>query len=101
TYVDDTLAGIRAAMDRCRGYEIYNLGESATTSVAELIQLIEGALGKKAEVDRRPPQPGDVPVTYADIAKAREKLGYRPATPIAEGIHKYVSWYREQKQLTK
>lgn len=96
TYVDDILQGVRAAMDRTRGFEIYNLGESATTSVADLIAMIEAALGKKAAIDRRPAQLGDVPLTYADITKAREALGYRPATPIAEGIRRYVEWVRRE-----
>lgn len=97
TYIDDILQGVRAAMDRCAGFEIYNLGESATTSVSELIALLEDALGKKAAIDRRPPQPGDVPLTYADITKARERLGYRPTTPIAEGVRRYVEWYRRNR----
>ncbi len=97
TYVDDTIQGVRAAMDRCRGYEIYNLGESATTSVLELIELLERALGKRARIERAPPQPGDLPVTCADITKARERLGYRPATPIAEGVRRYVEWFRREE----
>jgi UDP-glucuronate 4-epimerase len=98
TYIDDILDGVRAAMDRCRGYEIYNLGESATTSVNELVALLEDALGKKATIDRRPPQLGDVPLTYADVSLARERLGYRPRTPIADGIRRYVAWYRAERR---
>jgi UDP-glucuronate 4-epimerase len=100
TYVDDILQGVRAAMDRVRGFEIYNLGESATTSVSELVAMLEGALGKRAVVDRRAAQLGDVPTTYADITKARERLGYRPSTPIAEGIRRYVEWYRSDRRET-
>jgi UDP-glucuronate 4-epimerase len=99
TYVEDIIQGVRAAMDRCTGYDIFNLGESATTSVTELIALIEGALGKRATIDRKPSQPGDVPITFADIAKAKAGLGYRPTTPIAEGIKKYVEWYRAAKAM--
>jgi UDP-glucuronate 4-epimerase len=94
TYIDDTVQGVRAAMDRCRGYEIYNLGESATITVMDLVRLLEDALGRRAAIERRPARPGDVPVTFADITKARERLGYRPATPIAEGVRKYVAWLR-------
>jgi UDP-glucuronate 4-epimerase len=99
TYIDDTIEGVRAAIDRCRGYEIYNLGESQTTSVLELISLIEGAIGKKATIERRPAEPGDVSITCADITKARERLGYCPKTPIAEGIRRYVAWYRNENAL--
>jgi UDP-glucuronate 4-epimerase len=99
TYVDDIVQGVRAAMDRCRGYEIFNLGESATTTVTDLVAMIEDALGKKAKIDRRPAQPGDVPITYADISKAKAHLGYRPTTPITDGIRRYVEWYRAEKKL--
>jgi len=96
TYVDDIVQGIRGAMARCRGYEIYNIGESATTTVTEVIRMLEDAIGKRAVIDRRPPRAGDVPVTYADIRKAQDRLGYRPQVPIAEGIRRYVAWRRER-----
>jgi len=94
TYVDDILQGILA----CLAYEgqlcdVFNLGESQTTTLSELIAHIEAALSKKALINRLPEQPGDVPLTYADIGKARELLGYRPTTKIAEGIPKFVEWY--------
>jgi UDP-glucuronate 4-epimerase len=98
TYVDDIIQGVRAAMQRCSGYEIYNLGESATTPVSELIAMIEDAVGKKAVIDRKPAQPGDVPITYADISKAQAGLDYRPTTKIAEGVKKYVAWYKQQHE---
>ena len=74
-------------------FDIFNLGESATTSVTELIELIEQALGKKAKINRLPERPGDVPRTYADISKARRLLHYKPATPISQGIPRFVDWY--------
>ncbi len=94
TYVDDILGGIGAALS----YEgplcdIFNLGENQTTTLAELIAMIEIALGKKAVIERKPEQPGDVPVTFADITKARVLLGYDPRTKIAEGIPKFVEWF--------
>ena len=94
TYVDDILGGITAGL----GYEgplcdIFNLGENQTTTLAELIAMIENALGKKAIIERKPEQPGDVPVTFADITKARSLLGYDPRTKIAEGIPKFVEWF--------
>ena len=68
---------------------------SQTTTLAELIELVEQALGKEAQIEQLPEQPGDLPRTYADVAKAGELLGYSPATPIAEGVPKYVNWYLE------
>jgi UDP-glucuronate 4-epimerase len=95
TYIDDIIQGVRAAIDYdAANYEIFNLGESQTVELCELIQLIENALDKKAVIDRQPMQPGDVPVTYADISKARAKLGYNPSTKIADGIPKFVEWFR-------
>ncbi len=94
TYIDDIVDGVVAALDRCEGYEIYNLGESATTTLTELVQGLERALGCKAKLDRQPNQPGDVPLTCADVSKARTKLGYRPKTPVADGLARYVEWYR-------
>jgi UDP-glucuronate 4-epimerase len=99
TYVDDILQGVTA----CLSYEgqlcdVFNLGESQTTTLRELISQIEQALGKKADVRVLPEQPGDVPLTYADISKAREKLGYAPHTQIAEGIPKFVQWFLARQQ---
>jgi len=95
TYVDDIIQGVRAAIDYDRSqYEIFNLGESQTTELSELIELIERSLDMKAVIDRRPMQPGDVPTTFADISKSRELLGYSPTTKIAEGIPKFVEWFR-------
>ena len=98
TYVDDIVAGIRAAIDYDRAaYEVFNLGESQTIELNELIALLEESLGRKAVIDRRPMQPGDVPVTFADIAKARALLGYDPQTKIADGIPKFVEWFRQTR----
>jgi UDP-glucuronate 4-epimerase len=94
TYIDDILDGMTASLcyegQRC---DVFNLGESQTTTLGELIALIEKAVGKKAIIERKPEQPGDVPVTFADIAKARAGLGYDPRTKIAEGIPKFVEWF--------
>ena len=94
TYIDDIVQGV----DACLRYEgalcdVFNIGESQTTTLAELIAQIESALGKKAIINQMPEQPGDVPLTYADISKARELLGYNPTTKIAEGIPKFVEWF--------
>ena len=97
TYIDDLIEGIVAAMDHLKGFEIYNLGESQTTSLRELILLIEKALSKKATIEKLEVQPGDVSVTYADITKARERLSYRPKVKIEEGIERFVQWYRTER----
>ncbi|MCA1618916.1 MAG: GDP-mannose 4,6-dehydratase [Acidobacteria bacterium] len=98
TYVDDIIAGVRAAMDyRGGAYEVFNLGESRTVSLAELIALLERELGHKAVIERQPTQPGDVPQTFADVTKARRLLGYDPRTPIEEGIRRFVEWFKASK----
>ena len=94
TYVDDIIQGVTAAL----GYEgplfdIFNLGESDTIELRELIVGIEEALGRKAEIRKLPEQPGDVPITCADISKARNLLGYNPTTPLRLGLPKFVEWF--------
>ena len=97
TFVDDIIAGVRAAMDyRGSAYEVVNLGESRTVELRELIALLERELGREALIDRRPLQPGDVPQTFADISKARALLGYDPQTPIEEGIRRFVEWFKAE-----
>lgn len=94
TYVTDTVDGVMACTQREFGFEIFNLGESQTVTLTRLIELIETALGRKAIIDRQPAQPGDVPITFANIAKARAKLGYDPKVKIDEGIPLFVDWFR-------
>lgn len=97
TYIDDIIQGVRAAIDYDRStYEIFNLGESQTVELSELIGLLEKSLDMRAVVDRQPMQPGDVPATYADISKSRELLGYNPATKIQDGIPKFVEWFNSK-----
>lgn len=97
TYIDDIIQGVRASMDYDGSiHEVLNLGESETTELRELIELLEQQLGIKALIDRQPMQPGDVPVTFADIAKARELLNYDPTTKISDGIPKFVEWFTSQ-----
>ena len=98
TYIDDIIAGVRAAIDYDQSkYEIINLGESRTVQLRELISLLEKALDRNAEIDRQPPQPGDVPQTFADVTKARRLLGYDPRTQIEEGIPRFVEWFRDSR----
>ncbi|MBC7931277.1 MAG: GDP-mannose 4,6-dehydratase [Rubrivivax sp.] len=95
TYVDDIIAGVRAAMNyEASRYEVVNLGESRTVELRELIALLEKELGRDAIIDRQELQPGDVPQTFADITKARRLLGYDPQTPIEEGIRHFVEWFK-------
>ena len=97
TYVADIVAGIRAALaHEGSTYEIINLGNSSTVSLSRLIAVIEQAVGKPALIDRQPPQPGDVPRTFADTAKARAMLGYAPDTPIEQGVAQFVAWLRDR-----
>lgn len=97
TYIDDIVDGVIAASERTLGYEVINLGESQTVTLARLIELLEAALGRKAVIDRQPLQPGDVPITYADITKARRLLGYDPRTKIEAGIPKLVEWFQAHR----
>jgi len=96
TYIDDIIDGVVRCVDRPFRYEIFNLGESHTTSLAELIELIAKHTGKPALIDRRPLQPGDVDITYADVSHARELLGYAPRFTMDEGIGRFVAWYRAE-----
>ena len=95
TYVDDIISGVIAAMSYEESrFEVINLGESQTVSLRRLVELLEQALGKRAVIDPQPIQPGDVPMTYADISKARRLLGYDPQTKIEEGIERFVRWFK-------
>jgi UDP-glucuronate 4-epimerase len=98
TYIDDIVQGVVAALDRPFPFEVFNLGESATIELRALIRLIEQCLGKTATIQALPDQPGDVPVTYADIGKARSLLGYRPTTPVVEGVQRFVEWFRTMRR---
>src|SRR5664280_1823677 len=93
TYISDILDGVMACTQKEFGFDIFNLGESQTVRLDRLIALLEGALGKQAVIDRQPPQPGDVPLTCADISKARTKLGYAPRVKIEQGIPLFVDWF--------
>jgi UDP-glucuronate 4-epimerase len=97
TYVDDIIQGVLGAIEfRGSPFEVFNLGESDTIDLLSMIGEIEKALNRKAAIEFRPPVPGDMPRTFADITKARKLLDYQPTTSIQEGIPKFVQWYREQ-----
>ncbi|MHC4185735.1 MAG: NAD-dependent epimerase/dehydratase family protein, partial [Planctomycetota bacterium] len=97
TYVDDIVNGTAAAMEKCSGFNIYNLGESRPIAVNDLINEIEKALGKKAIKEYQPAQPGDVERTYADVGKAVGELGYNPSTTIESGLERFVKWLRVKR----
>lgn len=96
TYITDIVDGVMACTERQFGYEIFNLGESRTVTLSRLIELLEAALGRQAIRDRRPPQAGDVPITFADVSKARAKLDYEPRVGIEQGIPLFAEWFRAQ-----
>jgi UDP-glucuronate 4-epimerase len=98
TWIDDILQGVIAAIDRSRDvpgeFEIINLGESRTTSLMRLVELIAEATGTDPVLQRLPMQPGDVNRTFADISRARNLLGYQPDTPVEAGIPRFIEWLR-------
>lgn len=97
TYISDIIDGLIGSIERCDGYNIYNLGESRVVELMYLVELIETGLGKKAKIIKTSPQPGDVAITYADIAKARKELNYNPSVPIERGINDFIAWYQHNK----
>jgi UDP-glucuronate 4-epimerase len=97
TYVTDIVDGIMACVRQTFGYEIFNLGGSKPVRLSHLVELLEAALGKKAMVERKPDQPGDVPRTWADLSKSGQLLGYKPKVRIEEGIPLFVDWFRRAR----
>ncbi|MBS3098118.1 GDP-mannose 4,6-dehydratase [Candidatus Woesearchaeota archaeon] len=94
TYITDIVDGIIAALDKNFAFEIINLGDSNPIELRYFISLIEKNLGKKAKIKQEPMQPGDVPITFADISKAKKLLNYNPKVKIEEGIRMFVGWYK-------
>lgn len=103
TWVSDIVAGVTAAIDYephpVDGvpFEVFNLGNSRPVRLSEMVQLLERIIGKKAILQRNPLQPGDVPLTWADISKACRLLGYRPGMPLEKGLEQFVAWYRTDR----
>jgi len=96
TYIDDIVTGVINALDRIKTFAIYNLGESSPINLSDLVLTIEQAIGKKAIIKYLPEQPGDVPVTFADISLAKRELDFDPKTDIKTGISYFVDWYKEK-----
>jgi UDP-glucuronate 4-epimerase len=93
TYVEDIVSGVLAAIEVNPRFEIFNLGESQTITLMELVEHLENALGKKARIRFLPAQTGDMDITYADITHARRVLGYNPQKPFQEGIRLFADWF--------
>jgi len=92
TYIDDIIDGVIRSLDRPQGFEIFNLGESRTVGLSEMVSILEDTIGREANITFEPDQPGDVPLTYADVTKAVRVLGYEPSVPIEDGIRLFVKW---------
>ena len=117
TYIDDIVEGVVRVSDRVPSpnpnwsgaapdpgtspapYRLYNIGNNNPVGVMEFIEAIEQAVGRKAEKTLLPPQPGDVPLTYADVADLEAEFGFKPVTPLADGIGGFVAWYRDYYKI--
>lgn len=97
TYIDDIVQGVVSSIDRVAGCEIINLGGDEPVTLTQMVETIEQVMGKKARLDRKPVQPGDVPRTMADVSKARRMLGYEPKTSFSEGVAKQYAWWKQFK----
>src|SRR5207244_6815051 len=99
TYIVNNIKGIIVAL-KYNGvmWDIFNHGENETIQLKDLIKAIETAVGRTAKINQLPEQPGDVPLTCADISKARRLLGYNPTTKLRDGLRRFVEWFRDQQQ---
>lgn len=95
TYIDDFIDGLERSLEFGDGFQIFNIGGSHSTRLIDLVQILSERLGKEARLEFQPTQPGDVPLTLADISKARSLLGYEPRVSVPEGLARYVEWFRE------
>jgi UDP-glucuronate 4-epimerase len=97
TYIDDIIDGVVATLDLAPEFEILNLGGAETTALSDLVKWLAEELGVEPTIEQHPDQPGDVPITYADVSKASRLIGYSPKVPIREGLRRFVAWYRDQR----
>lgn len=100
TFIDDIVDGVMASATGRFGCEVFNLGEAQTIRLDELIDALGEALGRRPVIQRLPEQPGDVPATFADISKARDRLGYDPSTPLKLGLERFAAWFLASRGLT-
>jgi UDP-glucuronate 4-epimerase len=98
TFIDDIIDGVVAAIERTANpvHRVYNLGGSQTTTLVELLRLLEEALCRKAHIEHHPGQPGDVPRTWADVSLAARDLGYAPQVPMTQGLQRFARWLRSR-----
>jgi UDP-glucuronate 4-epimerase len=96
TYVDDIVAGVQAALDRARGYEIFNLGNSQPVEMRRFVELLEQITGLSAKIETRPLPPTEPPITFADTSKAGRMLGFESSVNVEEGLARFWEWYRNQ-----
>lgn len=96
TFIEDIVQGTLAALDQHRGFEVYNLGEERTTTLAELIAKLGRALGVEPRIRQLPLEPGDVPLTCADVSLARARLGYAPRVHVDEGLARFAEWFQRE-----
>ena len=101
TFVDDIIAGVKASLfsDNLDKYEIFNIGNHRSEKLMDMINILADALGIEPKMEMMPMQPGDVPATYADIDRIHTKLGYKPTTPISQGIPKFIDWYKTYHKI--
>ena len=97
TYIEDIVQGVLAALDADFEYEVINLGYSKPVPMREFVTIIEELLGKKATIVSHPLPPSELPITHADISKARRLLGYEPKTSLEEGLPRFVDWFRSHR----
>ncbi len=98
TYIDDIVSGVLTVLDKCKGYDVMNIGGDRAEKLTHYIEVIEENIGKKAKKKMMPMQPGDVPATVADIRKLK-KLGWKPTTRIEKGIKNFVEWYKSYHRI--
>lgn len=97
TFIDDIADGVLRSLEAANEWEIVNLGGSRTTTLADLISMIASCAGVEPVIEQLPDQPGDVPITYAEVDHARELLGWEPTVVIDEGIRRFVEWYKSER----
>jgi UDP-glucuronate 4-epimerase len=101
TYIDDIVEGVVRILERPQGYRIFNIGNNQRVPLMRYIEAIEKATGKKADLELLPMQPGDVPATEADTSALDAAVGFKPATPVEEGVQRFVDWYRDYYRVPK
>ncbi len=99
TYIDDIIDGVASVLEKDFDFEIFNLGNGNPSGLMDFVEIIEDYLGKKAKKNFLPMQKGDVPMTYADISKAKEMLGFEPKVSLKEGVKRFVDWYKKYYKI--